>query len=260
MKSMLSLVLTLSLAVSAFPLVAQERPAFFLPPDTCGIPRAQPVAGPIRVAVMREAVRLAADQPSEPIVSSWSRVRELPAGTEITVTVRGRPAGRRSFIAADGSGLTVLNLGDPLIPSRARRLLSDLALDHPEFLLGAQTGGTFLLHDDVRLTPDGLFMAGRRVVDLGLVETIAGSDVAEITRFGTVNRGPAAGGAIAGALAGFLAGYHQAAGLANSPCHGSCVTTGWLVGLSLVGFPLAGGWLGYHAFAHKAEAVIYRAP
>jgi hypothetical protein len=253
MKSTLSLVWTLSLTVSAFPLAAEERPGHFLLSD-------QPAAGPIRSAAMREAVRLAADQLSEPIASNWSGVSELAAGTAITVTIRGQTAGRRSFIAADGSGLTVLNLGDPQLPSRARRLLVDLAADHPEFLVGAKTGGTFLLDDHVRLTPDGLFMAGRRVVDLGLVETIARSDVAEITRFATVNRGMAAGGAIAGALGGFIAGFHMAAVLANSPCHGSCTTNEWLMGLSLGGLPIAGGWLGYQAFAHKAEAVIYRAP
>jgi hypothetical protein len=253
MTSRLSLVLTLSLTVSAFPLVAEERPA-------SSVLGSQSAAGPIRAAAMREAVRLAADQPSEPFASTWSRVRELAAGTEISVTGRAGTAGRRAFVAADGSGLTVLSLGDPPIPSRARRLLIDLASNHPEFLVGAKTGGTFLLDDNVRLTPDGLFMAGRRVVDLGMVETIARSDVAEITRCATVNRGPAAGAAVAGALGGFLAGFYQALRLAMSPCYDSCTTNGLLGTLSLVGLPIAGGWLGYHAVAHKAEAVIYRAP
>jgi hypothetical protein len=253
MKSTLSLVLTLSLTVSASRLVAQERPPSFLLSD-------QPAAGPLRTLEMREAVRLAADQLSEPIASDWSRVRELATGIAITVTIRGGTAGRRSFVAADGSALTVLNLGDPLLPPGVRRLLVDLASDHAEFLAGAKTGGTFLLDDHVRLTPDGLFMAGRRIVDLGVVETIARSDVAEITRFATTNREQAAAAAIAGALVGFLAGFHVGAGLAMSPCHGSCTTNEWLMGFSFAGFPIGGAWVGYHALAHKAEAVIYRAP
>jgi hypothetical protein len=253
MKSTLSLVLTLLLTVSAFPLVAEERPPCILLSD-------QPAAGPIRSAALRDAVRLAADQLSQPIASNWSRLLQLAAGAEITVTIRGGTAGRRSFLAADESALTVLNLGDLLLAPRARRLLVDLASSHPEFLAGAKAGGTFLLHDDVRLTPDGLFVAGRRVVDLGVVETIARSEVAEIRRVATVNRGPAAAGAFAGALVGFLVGFHLGADLAMSPCHGSCTTNEWLMGLSFAGLPIGGGWLGYHALAHKAEAVVYRAP
>jgi hypothetical protein len=209
---------------------------------------------------MREAVRLAADQHSEPVPSNWSRVLELAAGTEITLTIRGGTAGKRSVVSADGSGLTVLNLDDTALPSRARRLLSGLAANHPEFLVGATKGGTFLLDDNVRLAPDGLFVADGKVADLGVVETIARGDVAEITRFATVNRGPAVGGAIAGALGGFLAGFYLAAGLAYSPCHGSCTKNESLMWLSLVGLPVAGGLLGYHALVRKAEAVIYSAP
>jgi len=250
--------LTLALTVSAVPRVAdaeEQRGSFLL-----AARGEQPALGPIRSSAIREAVRLAADQLSEPVASDWSRVRELAAGTEITVTIQGRTAGRRSFIAADGSGLTVLNIDGPRLPSGARRALVDLASNHPEFLVRAKTGGTVLLDDHVRLTPDGLFMAGRRVVDLGAVETIARGDVAEIARCATVNRGPAAAGAIAGGLAGVVAGWHLTRVLAMSPCHGSCTTNEGLIGVSLVGLPIAGGWLGYHALAHKAEAVIYRAP
>jgi hypothetical protein len=176
------------------------------------------------------------------------------------MTIRGGTAGKRSVVAVEGSGLTVLNLDDPALPSRARRLLSGLASDHPEFLVGATKGGTFLLEGNVRLAPDGLFVAGGKVAGLDVIETIARSDIAEITRSATVNRGPAAGGAIAGALGGLLAGFYLAAGLAYSQCHGSCTKNESLMGLSLVGLPIAGGWLGYHALGHKAEVVIYRAP
>ena len=54
------------------------------------------------------AIPLAAQQREAD--AAWSRVGQLPLGSEIIVTVKGSPPARRYFISGDESGLTVLNL------------------------------------------------------------------------------------------------------------------------------------------------------
>src|SRR5919197_2011089 len=109
MKSALLLSLIVCLVESGLPVAAQER--------------VDSPTGPIRQAIIREAAELAADYSA--IDSStqqrggddWSRVRNLPPGTKIIVTVRGSPPAQRSFLAADEFALTV---ADPTIDKIAR--------------------------------------------------------------------------------------------------------------------------------------------
>ena len=54
------------------------------------------------------AIPLAAQQREAD--AAWSRVGQLPPGSEIIVTVKGSPPARRYFVSGDESGLTVLNL------------------------------------------------------------------------------------------------------------------------------------------------------
>jgi len=91
----------------------------------------------------------------------------------------------------------------------------------------------------------------------GAQRTILRSDVAEIATFETRN---SPSGAVTGALVGVWAGSRIALNLAyNSPCQPSCggVTTAML--LSAIGIPVAGGLIGYHAFARSVAVVIYHA-
>jgi hypothetical protein len=72
-------------------------------------------------------------------------------------------------------------------------------------------------------------------------------------------RGSVIGAAI-GAAGGFVLGYAAAAHLAYKQCNGSCSEEKALMALSLVGLPIAGGWLGYQADSRTTQDVIYRAP
>jgi hypothetical protein len=67
-------------------------------------------------------------------------------------------------------------------------------------------------------------------------------------------------GASIGAAGGFVLGYASAVHLAYKQCNGSCSDEKALMGLSLVGFPIAGAWLGYQANSRTTQDVIYRAP
>ena len=168
MKSALSLTLIVCLVGSALPAAAQDR--FY-----------EPTSGPIARAVTREAVRLAAAQPNEPADPSWSRVRKLKPGTEVTVTVKGTQPGKRYFLGADEAGLTVLNLTEPTLPAAARDTLLELASLNPERFVDAQKGGTFLLHKNVRVVSGDVFVADQKVANLGqVVERIARTDVVEV--------------------------------------------------------------------------------
>jgi hypothetical protein len=240
MKSALSLTLIASLLGSALPVAAQDR--------------MESTAGPIARAVAREAVRLATEpawsgiqQASGTAESDWSRVRKLAAGTEAVVTVKGSQPGQRYFVRADESDLTVLNLTDPTLPRAAMRVLPDMASNHPEYFT-AQKGA--FVDKEVRVGPDGVFVADRKVADLGqIVERIARNDVAEI-------RGPVrVRGSVHGAILGSLL-LGSSFGLAFGTS-ASSAALGWSL---LTGLTVVGGFLGYRVSSHKAEGVIYRAP
>jgi hypothetical protein len=67
-------------------------------------------------------------------------------------------------------------------------------------------------------------------------------------------------GAAIGAAGGFVLGYAAAVHLAYKQCNGSCSDEKAFMALSLVGLPIAGGWLGYQASSRTTQDVIYRAP
>jgi hypothetical protein len=69
------------------------------------------------------------------------------------------------------------------------------------------------------------------------------ADVTEIRRW-TGRRGSVVG-AVIGAGAGAFLGVVTALNLAVKDCGGGCGDEKFLMGVSLVGMPLAGGWLGY---------------
>jgi hypothetical protein len=246
MKAAVAVVLTICLASSAIPVVAQNR--------------VLATPGPIARAALREVSRLGTAyggrQSSDP---DWARVRRLAPGTQVTVTVSGSPPAVRYVIAANESDVTALNLTVPAIPSAATSVLRAVASDHPEYFPAAQQGSSFLLDDNVRLGPDGVFVADRKVADLGqVVERITRSDVREISS-GMRTRGSIAG-AVGGAAGGLLLGYFAAINLAYKQCGDSCTDEKVLMGLSLVGLPVAAGVLGYKAFGRTTSDIIYRAP
>ena len=76
--------------------------------------------------------------------------------------------------------------------------------------------------------------------------------VRDVTRRGSKRN------AIIGAGAGAFLGYLTALNIALRDCGGNCNDERFLVGLALVGTPVAGGLIGYHAFARRNELVYRR--
>ena len=213
--------------------------------------------GPIARIVTREAVRLALTQQSEPSDVGWSRVRKLEPGTEITVTVRGSQAGKRTFVSADESGLTVLDLAHSTLPAAATRVLRDMASNHPGYLTGAETAE--FVDRDVRVGPDGVFVADQRVADLAqIVEKTARTDVVEV-RSESARRHPAAWGALIGAAVGAaVEGASIGGGCGSDGCYGNLLMA-LFAGIGAGAGAGIGAAIG--AFRRKTQDdVIYRVP
>jgi hypothetical protein len=247
MKSAVSLALTMSLTSSALPVAPQD-----------GIV----APGPIARAITREALRLGTvQQVGQPTDSDWERVvRRLAPGTEVTVTARGSQAGARQVILANEYGLTVLNLTNPAVPPAAKSVLSDVASHHPDYFTAAQGGRRFVLDRNVRIGPDGVFVADRKIADLAeLTENLMRDEVLQIE--GPTRARGSVAGAVLGAGGGFLLGALAFVAQAlRDDCAGGCGTSNALAVVALVGLPVAGGILGYRISSHETRDVIYRAP
>jgi len=99
--------------------------------------------------------------------------------------------------------------------------------------------------------------AGISVRRSGVVERIGRQEVVEI-RAATGRRGSKLGAVIGAGVGGFV-GFVTALNVALRDCGGNCSDEKFLVGLSLVGSPVAGGVLGYYAGGPRTE-VVYRQP
>ena len=239
MRSAVSLALVTSLIGSALPVAAQQH---------------TPMPGPIARSITREATRFATVEQSKPVDSEWSRVRKLAPGTELIVIVKGSQPSNRYFVAGDESDLTVLNVGAPSLPTAARDVLRDLASTHPEYFLAAQKGGEFAVEKNVRMGPDGVFVADRKVADLAqIVEQYGRHDITEITT-AKIESNPVGcalagyyGGGIVGGIPGAVIG--GAVGRDTGPALAGMMV-GWSMGAVHV----------YRKCRHKPEKLIYSAP
>lgn len=195
MKATVSLTLSMCLALSGLPVAAQA----IVPPTS----------GPIARAITDGAVRLATvQQAATPTDSDWAHMRRLAPGKEVVVTVRGVQGGRRYFVSANESELIVLNLTDPTIPSSARRAVREMTSKHPEYFAGARPGE--FVDGNVSMGPNGVFVSGQRVADLGqIVERIARTDVVDVLEVGGhLSKGAKVAIGIAIGVGGFiLAGF-----------------------------------------------------
>lgn len=239
MKSVVSLALVISLIGSALPAAAQQN---------------TPMPDQVARSITREAARFAGVQQRAPLDSEWSRVRRLAPGTELVVIVEGAQPANRYFVAGDESELTVLNVGNPALPNTARNVLRDLTSTHPEYFLAAQKGGRFALEKNVRLGPEGVYVADRRVVDLAQVVEQYGRN--EITEISTAKiESNVAGCALAAYYVGGIVG-----GIPGAVIGGA---VGRDTGPALVGM-MAGWSIGavsvYRKCRHKPEKMIYSAP
>src|SRR5262245_23956921 len=165
-RSVVSLALVTSLSASALPVVAEQN---------------TPMNGPIARSVTGEVARLVTTEQRASDDSEWSRVRRLAPGTELIVIVKNSQPASRYFVGGDESGLTMLNIDASALPTDARNVLRSLASTHPEYFLAAQKGGQFQLETNVRLGPDGVFIADRKVAGLAeVVEQRGRQDITEM--------------------------------------------------------------------------------
>lgn len=199
---------------------------------------------------------MAAGQPAGG-VWDWSRVEQLAAGREITVALRGTGALRCRVAFANSDTLVVSRF---VIPDPSRRVLRALELAGPRWP-AVFSGGMTSTSDSVLISRDGIFDAG---VKVGEVIGLSRDEVLEIRgneKRGSTGRRGSVLGAVAGASGGGVLGFFGAVSLMFKPCGGSCDDEKALMGLSLVGLPIAGGLLGYYAGGLGDRAVtLYRAP
>ena len=253
MKTALSLALTACLVASAVRATAQE------------VPRR---TSSLTDSVRREALRLLAAPPvalarsadGQNVTrgkSKWSRVSDLEPGSEITLTVKDSPAGQRRFVAAEDSLLTVLNLTDGTMDAATSRLMIDAASDHPEYFLPAQRGQTFRLNKTAQLTPEGIFVDGRKVAAREqVVMQIAPDDVEEIS----VVRRPVTKGVLWGIVAGGVIGFVKGLDVCRDS---NCYPANSLAGAGLIGGVGVGIGSGVGAAVgatFKQRNIVYRAP
>jgi hypothetical protein len=213
--------------------------------------------GPLRRAITREAVRGVLDSPHRAVPSNWTRVTALATGTDVTLTVQGRPPVGRVIAAADDSQLTTLNLTNPGLPPKARRALLNMAERFPRVI--GSPGAREFKEGPVTLSTNGLFVDASKVAEFReVVDMVDRNDVREISidrRRGSV------AGALIGGGAGFALGFLTSITLANKQCNGSCAPVKALMTVSLVGLPALGVALGYSAGGiHQVRDIVYRNP
>jgi len=190
---------------------------------------------------------------------TWSRVRALAPGDPVSVTADRAP-GERYFLHADDAELTLLNVSDMSIPSKARELLRSVAQLHPEYFRQARANAVFVWDNGVRMNAAGLSVDGRSAATLGqIVESVSREKVDEIT----VRHKGRGVWAHLGPLGGYLVGSLSAGLIGGLACQaaagrGRCDSGAFLA--SAVGGGLAGAVYGVRAANRVTEEVIYRAP
>lgn len=252
-RTLLFAVLLLGLTDAAWAQAGRSRP--------CSHLSRRP--GPIARAIERDAPGLAAEpgpadsaarQGHPDPAADWSRVTRLRPGTEIHLTTVSTAAARRQVVQADRGSLTVLDLAHPSLGPAAVEALAATARRQPAALIRARESGE-LVAGELRVAPDGVFLGGHRLVRPALILlTIPRGDVLRITR---QRRRGSLFGAIAGGAAGTLAGLQTGAMFAMKPCGGSCNDEKALMAASMIGMPIGGALLGYHAKVETARLVTY---
>jgi hypothetical protein len=172
MKSVLSVVLALAVVTSSIPLTAQEKK------------RSGDALGPLAHAISREAAKFATAPPTSPPGEDWSKMK---AGTEVLLTIRGESssvAGTRTYVSADQSRVTFLDLTDPGLPPAVAYRLRWIATNHPDFF--TQAGNHSFRYEDVRVEPDGIYLAEQKVSTLDrVVQEIERDQIVAVTKVAT---------------------------------------------------------------------------
>jgi hypothetical protein len=114
--------------------------------------------------------------------SDWAYVAAIAPGARVAVSAVGL-GGQDSqyFISATDRELTLLTLANTDLPKPARTLVIKLAGTHPDIFMAPQRWVEY--HDgSAGVTPDGVFVRGRKVADLSdITRTIRAGDVAQVS-------------------------------------------------------------------------------
>ena len=230
-------------------------------------------AGPLTRAATLAAIRLAseveptaiASESATPNNSDWSRVARITDG-EIILSLRGSPreaspespSRKRTIVpgTVSQSGMTVINLIDPAIPSELKKALAFAASQHPEYFTEGTRRGAVRLGRHARLENGTVLMDDGKAFELeSLIERIDRNDVAEVSRVHRATKVGAGWGALLGE------GIAVAEMFARCGTNWSTTSCGNLAGLQLLVYPiwgaLAGAALGA---ATEITTVVYRAP
>jgi hypothetical protein len=211
--------------------------------------------GPLALAIDRSIDRLSTTRAASGGVpaTGWDAVTTLRGGTEVLLRTNGGIDGRRAFVFADVAELVVLNLSHPALTHAARERLRDIGVDQPVALLAARQH-TIVSDRTISVGAGVISESGRALAPLGeVVQTIPRSAVREIRLERT---GGSKVGAAVGATAGIVAGLLTAPYWMMKPCNGSCGDEQLMLGVSLVGLPVAGALVGY--LPRGEEVVVYR--
>jgi hypothetical protein len=149
-------------------------------------PLGRPVAADQRPSVrfdeaaLARAVRSVRPPQTFADAGDWGRVLALPAGREIVLTTDAAPESRRQLVTADQAGIFVVDLSDPILPDRVKRVLRDLLQQSPDALVRAVHGGT-VVRDGVRVGPEGISFEGQRVAYLDdVLQRVVRTDIVEV--------------------------------------------------------------------------------
>jgi hypothetical protein len=162
--------------------------------------------------------------------------------------VKGARPASRHLVAADASGVVVLNTAGLPLSASTVRILREMAADNPRYLVAARAAGS-VVRDDVRVGRDGLFVNDRKVAELAqVVETHRREDVLEV-RGPVVSRGSVLG-TLLGGWVGFSVGVVPGLGGVSNGVAWLAVTASTAIG----------GYLGFRWSSHETEGLVYRAP
>jgi hypothetical protein len=165
MKAVLSVALILILATSTGSLAAEKPLSPSLAVEKQLSPR--DAAGPLARAITREAVRLATTpQASQPSFDSW---HNLTAGAEVLLTIRTESSDAilRTYVSAEESRVTFLDLTDPELSPETAQVLRVMARSHPDYLSQARQRTSH--YGAMRVGPDGIFLGSQKVATLDRV-------------------------------------------------------------------------------------------
>ena len=129
-----------------------------------------------RAEVEGGSVQVESGSPSDSDVA-WSKVRQLAAGTPLTVTTRSGSAGARYVLSVDDTTLRVLNTSTPGLSAETTDSLRRTASEHPSaFAVAPHT--SLMLDNQAVLGSSGLFVGDQKVADYNqIVQEIARVDV-----------------------------------------------------------------------------------